>query len=304
MTYLAPLLRQTFMSMVPSPTSTLPGHMALRVLQQPPYRRGDRWVARHPWRTEVQVLTTLGQHDRIVLSFWIVALGARPASPRPQHPRDEIFVRHEAIHDHVLWPPALAEPEAAEEAGGPDVGRMAGALAGRRLRRADVPPPPPVTPPAAPPVVVAPPAAPPVIPPVPPPVAPPMGPPVVAGPREARPHVDHGNGAIHLNPSGTIINGVAVCRWCGARVWRSMNRRPLGFVGAWLERCPGPEREHWELSVNPSRRDPPEGGYEACSFMTRRRARDLLAADASYEEFARREPDPAQDSDEEPALFT
>ena len=59
MTYLAPALRQTFMSLVPVPAPTRPSlkpdHMALRVMQQPPYRRGGRWVARHPWRTEAQV---------------------------------------------------------------------------------------------------------------------------------------------------------------------------------------------------------------------------------------------------------
>ena len=87
--------------------------------------------------------------------------------------------------------------------------------------------------------------------------------------------MDHGTGVIRLNPTGNIVNGVGVCNWCGARVTRSMNRRPLGFLGAWLNRCPGPPREHFELSINPSRRDPPEGGDEAFSFTERRLARDL-----------------------------
>ena len=309
MTYLAPALRQTFMSLVPVPAQTLPGHMALRVMQQPPYRRrgvrGDRWVARHPWRTEAQVLTTLGQHDHVVVSFWIVALGARLDPAAGQHPRDEVVARHEALHDRVLWPPALEE-EAAAEAAGPDVGRMAGAFEGRRLRRAQTPSPPPRArtpspPPAAPPAAAA------MTPPVVPPASPPPSPRV--GPREGRPHMNHGEGAIRLNPTGRTVNGVqqvngvGVCNWCGARVWRSMKRRPLGFLGAWLEHCPGPQQEHFELSVNPSRRNPPAGGDEAYPFMARRCARDLLAHDPGYATFRGREPDPGPDSDSEPALF-
>ena len=294
MTYLAPALRQTFMSLVPVPAPTRPGHMALRVMQQPPYRRGGRWVARHPWRTEAQVLMTLEQHDRVVVSFWIVALGARLDPDAGPHPRDEVVARHEAIHDSVLWPPALVEEEAAAEAAGPDVGRMAVAFEGRRLRRA-LPP----SPPSRDRTPSPPPATPPLVPPAPP--TPPVGPPRE---RERRPHMDLGGmGTIQLNPTNTIVNGVAVCNWCGARVWRSMNRRPLGFLGAWLERCPGPQREHFAMSINPSRRDPPEGGDEAFPFMVRRLARDRLAQDPGYETFARREPDPGEDSDEEPALF-
>ena len=115
--------------------------------------------------------------------------------------------------------------------------------------------------------------------------------------------MNHGMGAIRLNPTGRTVNGVAVCTWCGAVVRRSMRRRPLGFLGAWLERCPGPEREHFALSVHPSRRDPPEGGDEAFSFMARCLARDVLAQDPGYETFRGQEPDPGVDSDEEPALF-
>ena len=110
-------------------------------------------------------------------------------------------------------------------------------------------------------------------------------------------------GTIQLNPTNTIVNGVAECNWCGARVRRSMNRRPLGILRAWLERCPGPRREHFAMSINPSQRDPPEGGDEAFPYIVRRLARDRLADVPGYETFARREPDPGEDSDEEPALF-
>ena len=115
--------------------------------------------------------------------------------------------------------------------------------------------------------------------------------------------MEHGTGVIRLNPTGNIVNGVGVCNWCGARVTRSMNRRPLGFLGAWLNSCPGPPREHFDLSVNPSRRDPPEDGDEAFSFDERRHARDLLALKPGYETFAQHEPLVGADSDEEHGLF-
>ena len=57
-----------------------------------------------------------------------------------------------------------------------------------------------------------------------------------------------------------------------------MNPGPLGFGGAFLVGCPGPERAHYELSLHPEQRDPPEGGDEAFSQTMRRTERaDMFA---------------------------
>ena len=61
----------------------------------------------------------------------------------------------------------------------------------------------------------------------------------------------------------------AKCGWCHARVTRSLRRKPLGFLSAWLTECPGPEAEHFERSKGPG---------EPFAFEDRCFARSLVMA--------------------------
>ena len=83
-----------------------------------------------------------------------------------------------------------------------------------------------------------------------------------------------------------------------------MNRRPLVFVGAFLVGCPGPERAHYELSLHPERRDPPEGGDEAFPHTVRCIARANMKRCVGYNPLAEHEAAHGSASDTEPELFS
>ena len=99
------------------------------------------------------------------------------------------------------------------------------------------------------------------------------------------------------------LTAYAQCGWCGARATRSMNRRPLGFLGAWLMGCPAIERAHYEVSLRPERRDPPEGGDEAFCQTVRCTTRAHMKRSGGYNALARHEAAHGSGSDTEPALF-
>ena len=56
MMYLKPLLRPTFLLMIPIGTPVMQDHVALRVLRLPPKRVGPQLLARHSWRTLVEMI--------------------------------------------------------------------------------------------------------------------------------------------------------------------------------------------------------------------------------------------------------
>ena len=84
---------------------------------------------------------------------------------------------------------------------------------------------------------------------------------------------------------------------------RSMKRRPLGFLGAFLVGCPGSERAHYELSLRPDQRDPPEGGDEAYSDTVRRATRAHMKRCGEYNALAEHEAAHGSGSDTEPEMF-
>ena len=79
-----------------------------------------------------------------------------------------------------------------------------------------------------------------------------------------------------------------------------MNRRPLGFLGAWLVGCPGGERQHGQLSLRLELRDPPEGGDEAFTHTHRRAARDEMTRCEGYGLLAEQDAAHSSGSDTEP----
>ena len=238
-----------------------------------------------------------------------------------KYPRGEIVVEHMAQYDRILWPESAAPaPAAAGERPIDDdanVERRAAAWDARRVRQEwraapapEDPPPAPAAPEGPPPE--GPPAADP-----PPEDSPPEGPLAAdhpaAGddprasdeerqPRLRQPRMEFGCGKINLATKPTLT-AYAQCGWCGARATRSMKRRPLGFWGAWLVGCPGSERAHYELSLPPERRDPPEGGDEAFCQTVRRTTRAHMKGYDGYNALARHEAPHDSGSDTEPALF-
>ena len=93
MMYLKPLLRPTFLLMIPIGTPVMQDHVALRVLRLPPKRVGPQLLARHSWRTLVEMMIhriTPPAQTRpgplaaahIVASFWRMRANARRAASR------------------------------------------------------------------------------------------------------------------------------------------------------------------------------------------------------------------------------
>ena len=83
--------------------------------------------------------------------------------------------------------------------------------------------------------------------------------------RTEQPMVTIGMGKIHLARKTMY----AKCGWCEARVTRSLNRKPLGFLAAWLMECPGPADAHFATSQGPG---------EPFPLEDRRHARNLVMA--------------------------
>ena len=82
-----------------------------------------------------------------------------------------------------------------------------------------------------------------------------------------------------------------------------MNRRPLGFLGAWLVDCPGDDQQHRYLSMRPDQRDPPEGGDEAFTRVHRQDIRNEMKRCEGYNVLAELEAAHSDGSDTEPDFF-